>query len=336
MVEHNVRLTSAEIGGLWEAYYQLTMSMCLNTYFLHHLKDEDIKTLLQETERLINDLITEVTAIFSAENIPLPDGFTDKDIDLTAPKLFYDPFALSFIYMLSRMCMINYSFVLSNMARSDIVAYFSKSMKRFVDLYSKSVHLMLSKGLYDRPTTVPYPERVEYIQKKSYPLGFIGNKRPLNTVELAEIFFNIERNYFSVLFCLGLLQVVKDEEIKEFIKDGKKISEKQIKLLNKTLMEEDLLGKVTVNMEVTDSTVSPFSNKLIMALFTFLNSIDITLIGHALSLSMRADLSAISMNFIKDILIYMEKGFSIMVNRKWLEQPPQAPNRKELQKSSEE
>ncbi|MEK1830415.1 DUF3231 family protein [Priestia megaterium] len=52
----------------------------------------------------------------------------------------------------------------------------------------------------------------------------MGKKRPLNAVELTEIFFNIERNYFSVLLCMGLLQVIKDKEIKNYIKDGMEIS----------------------------------------------------------------------------------------------------------------
>lgn len=333
MVNHNAQLSSAEIGGLWEGYYQLTMSMCLIQYFLHHIKDEDIKSLLQSTENIISAHIKEVTDIFSAEKIPIPDGFSEKDIDLTAPPLFNDPFALSFIYMLSRMNMVNYSFVTCNMARNDVLNYFTKGLKQYTDLYQEAINLMLEKGIYDRPPVIPYPKKVEYIQKKSYVLGFINQSRPLNTMELAEIFFNIERNYFSVLFCMGIAQVVHDKEIKEFIIEGKNISEKQITFFNMILRKEDLLGTVPVNMEVTDSTTSPFSYKLIMALFTFLNSIDITLIGHALSISMRADLSAQSMVFIKDILVYMGKGFNIMVNREWLEEPPHALNRKELEKS---
>ncbi|MEK1829459.1 DUF3231 family protein [Priestia megaterium] len=96
-----------------------------------------------------------------------------------------------------------------------------------------------------------------------------GKKRPLNAVELTEIFFNIERNYFSVLLCMGLLQVIKDKEIKNYIKDGMEISKKQINFFNDLLKKEELLGTVPVSMEVTTSTVSPFSDKLIVALFHF-------------------------------------------------------------------
>jgi hypothetical protein len=47
---------------------------------------------------------------------------------------------------------------------------------------------------------------------------------------------------------------------------------------------------------------------------------------------MRADLSTFYSKVIGEILLYADEGFSIMVNRGWLEQPPQATNRKELEK----
>lgn len=332
MNNHNSRLSSPEIGGLWGTYIQETMSVCLLKYFLHHIKDDEIETILQKALDISLGHLQQISAIFSKEKIPLPHGFSDEDIDLSAPPLFHDLFGLSFVYSMSRMDMINYAFVTSNIARFDVLDFFTKALNQTSKLYTDSTALMLSKGIYDRPPMISYPQKVEYVQKQSYIDGFIGKKRPLNTVELTEIFFNIERNYFAILLCLGLIQVIKDKEIKSFIKDGKEISEKQIKFFNELLIKEDLLGTVPVSMEVTDSTTPPFSDKLIVALFHLLNSIDITLIGHALSLSMRTDLAAHYSKFIGEILIYSEKGFNIMVNRKWLEQPPQASNRKELEK----
>ncbi|MCM2536111.1 DUF3231 family protein [Neobacillus pocheonensis] len=128
------------------------------------------------------------------------------------------------------------------------------------------------------------------------------------------------------------MQVVKDKGIHNYIQEGKKISESQIHTFNDILMREELLGNVPLAMEVTDSTDLPFSNRLIVTLFHSLNSIDITLLGHALALSMRTDLAAYYQKFIIEILLYAEKGFTIMVERGWMQQPPQAPDRRELQK----
>ncbi|MEK5389158.1 DUF3231 family protein [Margalitia sp. FSL K6-0131] len=327
------RLTSAEIGGLWSTYMNSSMEWCLITYFLHHIKDSEIKAILDQALASSNKRLHYLRELFTQEEIPIPDGYTDQDINLEAPPLFYDPFALTFVYSLSKMDMVLYSFITTDICRIDIQDFFTSIVKENTDLLKASTSLLLSKGLYDRPPMIPYPKEVQYIQKESYINGFIGKKRPLNVVEITEIFSNIERNYFAILLCTGLLQVIKDPEIKEYLKKGKEISEKQINLFNEVLMKEDLLGLVPINMEVTESTESPFSDKLVMTLFSALNAIDITLIGHALSLSFRTDLSAHYSKFIAEILLYSKQGFDILVDRKWLEKPPGAPDRNKLQKS---
>jgi hypothetical protein len=325
------RLSSAELGGLWATYLQETIAVCLIKYFLHHNQDEEIKVLLIKTLEISEAHVQDITAIFQKEEIPLPHGLTENDIDFTAPPLFYDPFGLSFVYSMSRMAMINTSFITVNVARADVMEFFVNMVIQETELYQLSTDLMLAKGIYDRPPMIPYPQKVEYIEKISYING-IGKKRPLNSPELTEIFFNTERNYFSILLCMGLLQVVKDKEIHDYIRVGKKISEKQIQTFNDIFKKEALLGNIPMTVEVTESQVQPFSNRLIVMLFHSLNSIDITLLGHALSLSLRTDLAAHYQKYLLEILLYAEKGFNIMVNRGWMQAPPQAPDRASLQK----
>lgn len=334
MCAHKARLSSTEIGGLWATYIQENMSVCLLKYFLYHCQDEEIKNILQQAIEISESHVQQITIIFNNEGIPLPDGFTEKDIDFSVPPLFYDPFALSFIYWMSRLAKINTSFTAANIAREDVLNFFITMLNQSTLLCQKSTRLMLSKGIYDRPPMIPYPKEVEYVEKHSYISGF-GKKRPINSLELTELFFNTERNYFSVLLCMGLLQVVTDKEIHSYIQEGKKISEKQINTFNEILMKEELLGTVSISMEITDAKVLPFSNKLIVTLFSALNAIDITLIGHALSLSMRTDLAVHYQKYMLEILLYASKGFNLMVDHGWMQQPPQAPNRKDLQKLME-
>lgn len=330
MVVRSIRLSSAEIGGLWGTFIQESMTICLLKYFLYHNQDEEIKPLLEKALEISESHFQQISDIFQSEGIPLPDVFTDQDINYSAPPLFYDMFGLSFVYSMSRLGMINTSFITLNVARKDVLAFFVSMVNQSTALYQSATTLMLSKGIYDRPPMIPYPKKVEYIEKKSYISGFMS-KRPLNSLEITEIFFNTERNYFSILLCTGLLQVMDDMEIKEFIKEGKEISEKQIRVFNEILLKEQLLGNVSTSMEVTDSTVSPFSNKLVVTLFHLLNQIDITLLGHAMSVSMRTDLVTFYQKFITEILVYAGKGFNLLVDRGWLQQPPMAPNRKELE-----
>ncbi|MEH7075825.1 DUF3231 family protein [Neobacillus drentensis] len=330
-MEHNIRLSSSEIGSLWAIYIQENMTVCLLTYFLHHNVDEEIGEVLQQAYVHSESHLQTITSIFNKEGIPIPDGFTTEDLDLTVPPLFYDPFSLSFVYSLSRLGMINTGFITANVAREDVMDFFVTMVQESSKLYQQSTKLMLSKGVYDRPPMIPYHKEVRYIEKLSY-ISAIGKKRPLNAAELTEIFFNTERNYFSILLCMGLLQVVKDKEIHNYIEEGKKISEEQIRTFNDILMREELLGNVSTSMEVTDSTESPFSDRLVVTLFHSLNAIDITLIGHALSLSMRSDLAAYYQKYIIEILTYSAKGFDLMVDRGWAQLPPHAPSRRDLQK----
>jgi hypothetical protein len=330
MVKHSIRLSSAEIGGLWGTFIQDSMTVCLVKYFIHHNQDEEIKPLLEIALKNSESQLQKISDIFTNEGIPLPDQFTEEDINYSAPPLFYDMFGLSLVYMISRLDMINASFLTANVAREDVLEFYVTVLNKSTQLYKTSTTLLLSKGIYDRPPMIPYPKEVEYIEKHSYLSGMI-KKRSLNSIEITEIFFNTERNYFSILLCTALLQVVEDKEIKEFIKEGKEISEKQIRVFNEILLKEQLLGNVSTTMEVTDSTVLPFSDRLIVILFHSLNAIDITLLGHALSVSLRTDLVANYHKFISEILVYAGKGFNLLVDRGWLQQPPMAPNRKELE-----
>jgi hypothetical protein len=330
VAEHSIRLSSSEIGGLWTVYLQENMAVCLLTYFLHHNQDEQIEKILQQALEISEDNVQRITRIFTDEGIPVPDGFSEKDVNLSAPRLFYDMYGLSFVYSMNRLSIINTSFITVNTARKDVMDFFVTMVQQASMLYQQATTLMLEKGIYDRPPMIPYPDQVEYIESKSYVNG-LGKKRPVNAAEITELFFNIERNYFSILLCMGLLQVVKDKEIHKYIKEGKEISEKQIKTFNDILMREELLGNISVSMEVTDSTVSPFSDRLVVTLFSSLNAIDVTMIGHALSLSMRTDLAAYYEKYILEILLYSAKGFKLMVERGWMQKPPHAPDRRKLQ-----
>jgi hypothetical protein len=328
--EVNIGLTCTEIGGLWGTYFQESMSNCFLTYFNHHLQDAEIIPLAQKSLQISRGRLDKIKQIFLEENFPIPAAFSEGDVNLAAPPLFNDVFALSFVYMMNRLAMINFSYTASNNVRLDVLDFFNECIHTSTEMFGKAVKMMLSKGIYDRPPKMNYPKEVEFIQKKSFISGIIGTDRPLNAIELSEIFFNIERNYFSVLITLAFAQVIQDQKLKEHILKGKAISEEQITFFNDLLMKEDLLGIVTLNMEVTDATLSPFSDKLIFSMLDILNAVDISLISHALSLSMRTDLTTQYTKIIAKVMHYAKETFDIMVDKKWLEQPPLVTDRKKL------
>jgi hypothetical protein len=328
---HTVGLSSTEIAGLWMTYINDSASICIAKHFLHHSNNEDITPLVKKSLELSQKHVEEIKNIFTKENFPIPKGFSDNDIDLTAPALFFDLFPVSYVYAMSRMGLVNYGNLTSNVAREDIRTFFSECLKSTLDLYNTSVNLMLSKGIYDRPPMIPYPDHVEFVTKKETFLSkWFEPKRPLNVLELSEMFYNVERNYFGLILLMGFIQVVKDKEIQKFLIKGKELALKQIQFVNNKFIKDDLLGSIMVNSEVSTSTVSPFSERLITNLVTMLNTQGIAFLGHALSTASRIDLAAEYMKLISEILQYGKDGTDILIAREWMEEPPHAPNRRDL------
>jgi len=56
-----------------------------------------LNALLQQTADLSNKHIEELTIIFNQEKLTIPEGFTDKDVNINAPRLFIDDFYLGYL-----------------------------------------------------------------------------------------------------------------------------------------------------------------------------------------------------------------------------------------------
>lgn len=328
MKEHNIELTTPEISGLWKTYLQNTATLCFIKHFIQFVQDLEIKPLLEEQRYLLEKFNEDVRSIFIEENFPIPKGFSDEDVDLSAPALYTDLYGLSFVYRFNQMSLSDYATTATKVARKDVVDFFYNCMQSTAAIYKKALNLMLSKGIYDRPPKMNYPDKAEFIEKKDSILDiWFGEKRPLNAFELGEIFYIIERNYIGILLLMGFIQVVKDKELKNYLIKGKELAQKQIDIFNKVLKDEEHLGNIPVSMEVKDSIISPFSDRLMMFMISSTITTGIYLAAYAVSVSMRKDLAAHYISIIIEIMKYGEEGLKIMVDRGWMEQPPQAFDR---------
>jgi hypothetical protein len=329
MAEQKIPLTTAEITALWISYMNYSATTCFYKHFLHHLKDQEIKEVLEEVLMTSNDSIDKIKTILEEENFPVPQGFSDKDIDFSAPPLFSDLFSLSFIYRAGQMIITHYSTYLGKVAREDIVTFFHEGLKKTSDLYKKSLNLMITKGIYDRPPKMDYPESVNFIHHQPSLLEtWFGESRPLNAFELSELFFAIERNCIGIIMLKGFLQVSKDKDVKEYLRKGKKLSEKQIFTLNKVLMKDEFFPTYPVAMEVKNTNVSPFSEKLILFFISASNTVGLTTLCQAATMSMRKDLAVHYGLFITEIMKYSTDGLTLLIQRGWMEQPPQAADQR--------
>jgi hypothetical protein len=328
-----IRLTSAEIAALWTTFIECSATNCFYKHFLQHLKDNEIKPLVEEALFLNEEYMSKIKKIFTDEDFPIPIGFSDNDINFNAPALYTDLFSLSFVYRGGQMITSYYATILGKVARDDIYAIFNECLNKTTKLYKKSLDVMLGKGVYDRPPYMEYPKEVVFIQHQPSLLNtWFGEGRPLNALELGELFFAIERNSIGLILLIGLIQVSKDKEIKEYFLKGKKLSEKQIETFNKILKNNESFPTFPVTMEVTDSTISPFSDRLMMFFINSSNQIGLSTLGYAISVSMRKDLAIQYSLFMAEIMQYGNDGLNILIKRGWMEQPPQTIDRKNMYK----
>lgn len=104
-----IPLVSSEIAGLWNSYMADSMAVCVLKFFVNRVEDEETRSILQETLDLSSQHIQGLENFFNLAGLPIPEGFTDKDVNINAPRLFTDEFYLSYLCGMSRAEMLSYT-----------------------------------------------------------------------------------------------------------------------------------------------------------------------------------------------------------------------------------
>ena len=326
-----IRLTAGEMAQLWIQYLNDSSSLCVLTYLLEKAEDEEIKPVIQFALELSKSHIEKVTAILTEEKNVIPYGFSIKeDVDLTAPRLFSDSFALNFINQMSKVGLTTYAGSVAASVRDDIKTYYMDCLTETMQLYKKSTDLLLSKGLFIRSPSLPNLEKVEFVKKQWFMLDVFGEKRPLVAAEVDHLFANLQRNALGVATLTGFSQVAQDKDVKQFFLKGLEVGNKHIRLFRGKLEESKLPAPMGWDSEITNSTAYTFSDKLMMFFTSGLIALSIGYYGTAVGQSPRGDIGVLYNRLSLEIQLYSEDGANIMIKKGWLEQPPMASDRDEL------
>ncbi len=331
-ISHNVRLTSAEIANLWSQYVNDTMSICVLSYYLKHVKDQDIRSILNFALEIAESHIESIKGFLNKEKYPIPKGFSKDDVNLDAPPLFSDTFMLVYMHIMSIHGLVGYAGAVSTSIRSDQITYFIKCNTEAMELYKRVLDLIVHKGIITRPPNINIPDKVEFVQKQSFLTGWFGDRRPLNAIEASGIFFNMNKNAIKIVLEIGFRQVTKSKEISEYLHRGEELCDKHFAILGSLLAESNLEGPRKYDSEVSNSTIPPFSDKLMLFHVITLISTASGYYGAAFSLSQRRDLATQYALLIAEIVKYAEDGVNIMIENGWMEQPPTFDNREVLAK----
>lgn len=323
-------LDSCELSSLWESYMAESLTICMFKYFLNNVDDDDTRSILKYTFDLSNQYLKELTSFFNQSALPIPEGFTDKDVYINAPRLFTDEFYLFYLSDKARSGMLKYTQSLSYSSRSDIRAYFAKRINESSDLYNKVAEIRLSKGIFIRTPIVEVPKMVQYIKSQKFLLDWFGEKRSMILSEINQISIVILSDIMGKALTTGFGQVSKTKEIAEYMFRGRDISTKKISIFSSILANENIPIPSTSNSFVSDSKIAPFSEKLMLFHIVVLGSISILNKGIALANNLRSDLETNYLRLLAENMKYTKDGANILIDKKWFEQPPQAIKHEEL------
>ncbi|MEW9672775.1 DUF3231 family protein [Ammoniphilus sp. 3BR4] len=330
--QHSIRLTSTEIANLWTNYMNDTMAICVIKYVLEKVEDSEIKPVFEYALELSQSHVKTLTGIFNEEHFPIPYGFTDEDVDLSAPRLFSDTYWLFYMLEMTIHGLAGYSVSLTTSSRSDIRDFYTQCNAQSTELYNKTMSVLLSKGIYSRPPYISTPKKADFVHKQSFLSGWFQGRRPLNAIEISNIFFNLKKDIASRALQIGFSQVAKSKEVRKYMVRGQEMTYKHINVFSSILHESDLPSPKHWDSEVTNSTVPPFSDKLMMFHSIVLVNAAIGFYGAGMAVCMRRDLITQYQRVITETQQYAEDGANIMISHGWMEQTPQADDRVELAK----
>ncbi|MDH6651190.1 DUF3231 family protein [Priestia megaterium] len=335
MKNDNLKLTSSEIGTLWGEYVNGTMTDIVNRYMFSIIEDESIKNLFLIALETFEKQKKQIVSFLEKDGFPVPIGFTESDLNKSAERLFSDTFCLNYLHLMTVHGLLGHTTSLSVSVRKDLREFYNSCDNDAKNMYDLTIELLLEKGKFQRDPYFYPNESPEFISTKDFSDGFFGKGRVLSATEMISSSLNIKKSIMAKALSIGFSQVTESKEVREFLEDSEKTADENIQALTKIMHKDNLPVPMSWESEVTTSKDSPFSDKLMLYHIGFLTQTAQIYHGTGLASAMRTDLGVAYEKAILKSLVITKNWFDIMVKNKWLEQPPLAPNRKEIAKEKQ-
>lgn len=332
-VNHHTKINASENAVIWSQYVNDSLSRCILRYMLHDVKDEDIRDLLEFALELSETHLEKTKQLLSLENLPIPIGFTDEDVTVDAPSLFTDTFKIVYLHIMTIHGLTRYAGATSVCIREDVRKYFIECTSQSLELYDRVTSVSLNKGIINKPPTLNNQQKIDFVRKQNYLTGWFGKRRPINAIEISGVHLNMQKTMVKMVLELGFSQVCQSKEVRDYMERARKLCIKHFDILSSMLKEENLHVPKLFETEVTDSTVPPFSDKLMLFHIATLLSAAIAYYSEALSMGQRRDLTADYARMNTEIALIAEDGINLLIEKGWMEQPPSATDHESLAKN---
>ena len=80
-----VNLTASELSQIWGAYMNASLNIAVFSYFKEKVDDEEIQPIILDAFHLSQDQLGKLKKLLENENHPIPQAFTDNDVNTSAP-----------------------------------------------------------------------------------------------------------------------------------------------------------------------------------------------------------------------------------------------------------
>ena len=332
MDKDKLKLTSSEIGSLWAEYVNGTMTDVVNRYMVSIIEDEEIKAIFEDAIKTFEKQKKQMVTFIENEGFPIPIGFTESDLNKGAEKLFTDIFCLNYLHIMTLHGLLGHSTALAVSVRKDLRYFYDSCDNDGKRMYHQTIELLLKKGNFQRDPLFYPAKNPEFVSSQDFTDGIFGKERCLAATEIIGISFNLKKSIMAKTLSIAFSQVTQTKEVREFLTDSEKTADQQIQAFSKIMMADNLPVPKSWETEVTTSTNAPFSDKLMLYHTGFLFQTAQAYHGTGLAAAMRTDLVTTYERIILKNLMITKKWFNLMVQNKWLEQPPLAPSRNEIAK----
>jgi len=219
---------------------------------------------------------------------------------------------------------------LSHSSRKDVREFYLESLVASTRYYNRISEIMQEKGVYTRPPIINTIKVADVVKKQDFLRGFLGERRPLLAGEIEHLYFGIENNRIGGALATGFQQVARSEQVQSHMARGAEIARKHENIFSSVLQKETISVPMHSGELVTDATIPPFSDRLMMQHIVVLNGIGIGNYATAMASSLRHDLSVNYTRLIGEAANYGEDGINIMIENGWFEEPPRVIDRREL------
>jgi len=325
----NVELTSTEISNIWSSYLKGSMELRFFQYFNAIAEDPEVKNIVEKMMEYSQKSLEELEVIFKKENLTIPLGFTEKDVRLDADKVFSDTFILYICHDLTMLSLSTYPSAFPDCTRKDVRNFIQNAIEFTIQIQNEITDLMLSQGTYLKSPIVAMDHTVDLVDEMKYLNGLFGGSRPVNAAEIANLSRVIHRARFSKMIMVICSKLASHAEVKQHFSKGRDELEKVLNSLEEVFEKENISYSASGDFNIFDVRHSPFSDKLMLFFVnTCIGMFCFTMINQALTSSLRTDIVTKFTIISTQMKKFYGKGLLLTITEKWLEQPPQALDRK--------